>query len=109
MGLLMLEDEVSPRSSLAPSSRSGSVRPHRFGEDLHPALLLPRRISIEVNALSIREADAESLLDKHIRAIFLVEGRLTATAGFAVLARRGGVGLSESGLVIDEFDCFGEV
>lgn len=71
-----LKDELTP-FALGPGTAvkaiifsSKAVTTDDIGENLHPAFLVMRVVSVEVDDLAIVEAHAESLFNKHV-AFFL--------------------------------------
>src|ERR1700733_9315807 len=99
--LFSLEHHLCPSLGLRRSRRSTFA--HNFAKSLHPFILRRGRVSVEVYDLAIGEADAEALLDKHVALFFFCKGRPASSALCRDLLLR------ESGLVIDELGCFGEV
>lgn len=62
------QDQFGPRFGLAAGGSCALT--DRISKNLHPAILICCTVGIEVNDLSVREANTESLLHEHV-AFFL--------------------------------------
>jgi hypothetical protein len=76
---------------------------NNVAKNLHPFVFRRSRVRIEIDDLPVREADSESLLDKHVALFFFCKRRLASST----LCRD--FFLCKSGLVVNEFGGFGEV
>jgi len=87
---LLLEHHGGPALVL------GNVFADRLGENFHPGLLLRTAVGVEVNDLTVGEADTETLFDEHVPFFVFSKARLSSATSL------GSGGLLESALVIHE-------
>jgi len=89
---------------VAPPALAITFFAHASVEDFHPAFLVCGCIGVEVDDLSVVEADSEALFDEHVAFLFFCEAGLAALASLAA-----GFLLGESPAVVDQLAGVGEV
>lgn len=75
--LFTAENKICPWFGLATSRRVALSNGLR--EDFHPTVLLCPAVGVEVNNLSVAEANSETFFDKHIALFLLGKGRFTSS------------------------------
>ena len=96
------EDQFSPRFGLAATGRRALS--DGISENLHPAVLISCTVGIEVDDLSVREANTESLLHEHV-ALFLFGKSRLAPPTIASC----GLSLGQRGSIVNQFSCLRQV
>lgn len=76
--LFTAKNKIGPWFGLATSR--GMALSNSLREDFHPTVLLGPAVGVEVNNLSVAEANSEAFFDKHITLFLLGKGRFTSSA-----------------------------